>query len=65
MRPKQLAKKLIDEIAEKKGIPSTCGIGTNLFSNQKTVAEKYGIEKLREELAKTSEFYNNKFVYIK
>lgn len=41
------------------------GIGTNLFSNQKTVAEKYGVIKLREELAKTSEFYNNKFVYIK
>ena len=27
-----------------------------------TVAEKYGILKLREELAKTSEFYNDKFV---
>lgn len=41
------------------------GIGTNLFSNQKTVAEKYGVIKLREELAKTSEFYNDKFVYVK
>ena len=40
------------------------GLGTNLFSNQRTVAEKYGIVKLRDELAKTSEFYNNKFVYI-
>jgi len=31
LRPKQLAKKLIDEIAKVKGIPATCGIGTNLF----------------------------------
>lgn len=41
------------------------GIGTNLFSDRETVAEKYGIDVLREELAKTSEFYNEKFVYIK
>ncbi|MBO4963182.1 MAG: DNA repair protein [Clostridia bacterium] len=31
IRPKQLAKKLIEEIAVKKGVPSTCGIGTNMF----------------------------------
>lgn len=31
IRPKQLAKKLIEEIAIKKGVPSTCGIGTNMF----------------------------------
>ena len=31
LRPKQLAKKLIEEIAIKKGVPSTCGIGTNMF----------------------------------
>ena len=41
------------------------GIGTNLFSDRETVAEKYGIEVLREELAKTSEFYNDKFVYMR
>lgn len=29
--PKELAKKLINEIAEKTHIPATCGIGTNLY----------------------------------
>ena len=39
------------------------GIGTNLFSNTKTLAEKYGIDVFRDELSKTSIFYNNEFVY--
>lgn len=41
------------------------GIGVNLFSDEKTLAEKYGIEKFREELSKTSIFYNKKFIYNK
>ena len=31
LTPKQLAKKIIDEIAIRTHIPATCGIGTNLF----------------------------------
>ena len=31
MRAKQFAKMLLDEIAKKKHIPATCGIGTNLY----------------------------------
>ena len=34
------------------------GIGTNLFSSEKTLAEKYGIDVFRKELAMRSEFYN-------
>ena len=41
------------------------GIGTNLFSNEKTLAEKYGIDVFHSELAKRSEFYNDKLVYLK
>ena len=41
------------------------GLGTNLFSNEKTLAEKYGVEYLREELAKKSTFYNKKLIYGK
>lgn len=41
------------------------GLGTNLFSNEKTLAEKYGIKKLRNELDKTSKFYNKEFLYKK
>ena len=41
------------------------GLGTNLFSSEKTLAEKYGIEKLRNELDKTSKFYNKEFLYKK
>lgn len=37
------------------------GLGTNLFSDKKTLAEKYGIEKLNNELRKNSNFYDNKF----
>ncbi len=35
------------------------GLGTNLFSEEKTLAEKYGIDKLNKELKKKSLFYNN------
>lgn len=37
------------------------GLGTNLFSDKKTLTEIYGYEKLDSELAKTSKFYNKKF----
>lgn len=41
------------------------GLGTNLFSSGKTLAEKYGIKKLRNELDKTSKYYNEQFLYKK
>lgn len=31
LTPKRFAVKLIDEIAKRKGIPATCGIGTNMY----------------------------------
>ena len=34
-------------------------LGTNLFSDEPTLLEKYGIEYVVEELKKTSKFYNN------
>lgn len=34
------------------------GLGTNLFSDKNTLAEELGIEYLREELGKNSNFYN-------
>lgn len=34
------------------------GLGTNLFSDKKTLAEQYGIEYLNKELAKKSDFYS-------
>ena len=37
------------------------GLGTNLFSNQITLCEKYGFEKLNEELAKSSDYYEENF----
>lgn len=39
------------------------GLGTNLFSGEKTLAEKYGYEKLFEELNKKSRFYDNEILY--
>ena len=39
------------------------GLGTNLFSNEQTLAEKYGVEYAREELEKKSIFYNKKLIY--
>lgn len=41
------------------------GIGTNLFSETETLAEKYGIDKFHSELAMRSEFYNDKLIYLK
>ncbi|MBS4213130.1 LTA synthase family protein [Neobacillus rhizophilus] len=38
------------------------GIGTNLFSNRKTLAEEQGILNLNDELAKNSKFYNDKIL---
>ena len=37
------------------------GLGTNLFSETPTLCEKLGIEKLKRELQKTSDYYNEKF----
>ncbi len=34
------------------------GLGTNLFSGEQTLVEKYGLSKLNEELAKRSGYYN-------
>jgi len=39
------------------------GLGTNLFSNEETLAEKYGVQYVREELEKKSTFYNKKLIY--
>lgn len=40
------------------------GLGTNLFSDQPTLTEKYGFEALDEELHKNSEFYNKEFLNL-
>ncbi|MBE6789466.1 MAG: LTA synthase family protein [Ruminococcaceae bacterium] len=37
------------------------GLGTNLFSGEKTLTEKYGYDNLNAELSKKSEFYNTQF----
>jgi phosphoglycerol transferase len=37
------------------------GIGTNLFSSVETLTEKYGYDKVEEELCKRSEFYTETF----
>jgi len=39
------------------------GLGTNLFSDQKTLLEQYGYEFLYQELRKKSNFYNHKLLY--
>lgn len=41
------------------------GLGVNLFSDKKTLAEELGIDVLNQELAKNSKFYNNHFIYGK
>ena len=41
------------------------GLGTNLFSDKSTLAEKYGVEYVREEIEKKSSFYNKKLIYNK
>ncbi len=40
------------------------GLGTNLFSDEKTLAEQYGAKKLNTELQKKSEFYNTKLLKL-
>ncbi len=37
------------------------GLGTNLFSSKPTLTEIYGYDKLNNELAKSSKYYNSKF----
>lgn len=39
------------------------GLGTNLFSGEQTLAEKYGYEKMFEELNKKSVFYDKEILY--
>ncbi len=39
------------------------GLGTNLFSGEQTLSEKYGYEMLFEELNKKSVFYNREILY--
>ena len=39
------------------------GLGTNLFSAEPTLAEKYGYDKMFEELGKKSSFYNKELLY--
>lgn len=41
------------------------GLGTNLLSNKKTIAEKYGFSHVNDELAQSSKFYNDTFMYAK
>lgn len=38
------------------------GLGTNLFSNKKTLIEEIGFKALNNEVQKTSKFYNNKII---
>ena len=35
------------------------GLGTNLFSNQETITEQYGLNYVNQELKKKSTYYNN------
>lgn len=39
------------------------GLGTNLFSGEQTLSEKYGYEELFNELGKKSVFYNKEIMY--
>ena len=41
------------------------GLGTNLFSREETLAEKYGYEVLFDELDRKSTFYNKELLYVK
>lgn len=38
------------------------GLGTNLFSSKKTLAEEYGLKKLNKEMSKNSKFYKEKIL---
>lgn len=39
------------------------GLGINLFSNESTLIEKYGLDYVREQLERKSSFYNKKLIY--
>ena len=39
------------------------GLGTNLYSNELTIVEKYGLNETHAELAKKSVFYNKELLY--
>ena len=39
------------------------GLGTNLFSDRKTIPEEMGIETFNRELARNSRFYNDRFLF--
>lgn len=41
------------------------GLGVNLFSEEQTLAEKYGYEYMFGEMQKTSDFYNEELMYPK
>lgn len=41
------------------------GLGTNLFSDKKTIIEKFGKEKVNQAFLSRSDFYTNKFLYNK
>lgn len=41
------------------------GLGTNLFSDKKTLMEKIGLDALNNEVQKTSKFYNSKIIGLK
>lgn len=40
-------------------------LGTNLFSEEKTLIERFGLEYIKEELTKTSRFYDNNILVSK
>ena len=40
------------------------GLGVNLFSDQPTLIQEYGIDKLDEELSSKSTFYNLSLIHI-
>ena len=39
------------------------GLGTNLFSEEQTLAEKYGYKNMFEEMDKKSVFYDKELLY--
>lgn len=41
------------------------GLGTNLFSSEETLIEKYGLKYVNDELMKVSKFYNNQILVSK
>lgn len=41
------------------------GLGVNLFSDEETLLERFGVEYINSEISKKSNFYNNKILNIK